>query len=167
MYYQTNQRRQVRQVVGLAAFLTTSTILGAAVGGVAASDAKKASAAHPVHRSGARAAMVFPQFVCGYRTPAEWIEGLRAAVARGEIRDPTMRAIPPIARGRARTALAGPPCLSSAHIFPFVDTNQLLLTDFSNGELIDLLTTGSPCSVLASNGQFVCQRTASLDYMLA
>ena len=151
MHYQTKQRRELRQVPGLAAFLATSIFFGAAVGGVAAADAKKSSAAHSFHRSAAQAATAFPRFECGYRAPTEWIEELRAAVARGEIPDPTMRAIPPISRGGPRTALPGPPCLSSAHIFPFEDANQLLLTDFSSGQLVDLMTTAAN-ALLATHG---------------
>ena len=60
---------------------------------------------------------------CGYRSPAEWLAEVRAAVARGEIADPLDREIPRIA---PRPVNAGPvdptPCLTVNHLFLFEDT---------------------------------------------
>lgn len=48
--------------------------------------------------------------------------------------------MPSIQPGKPRTASSELPCLTPEHIFTFEDTDQLLLTNFSNGELIDLMT---------------------------
>jgi hypothetical protein len=77
---------------------------------------------------------------CGYRSPAAWLAEIRSAVARGEIADPLDHEIPPIA---PRPANAGPvdptPCLTVDHFFLFEDTDQVLVSDFSDGELIAVL----------------------------
>ncbi len=81
------------------------------------------------------------QLECGYRPSADWLAEVRRAVARGEIPDPATRSIPPIQPGSPRTVPTELPCLTPEHIFAFEDTDQLLLTNFSNGELIDLMVT--------------------------
>ncbi|MHC4066989.1 MAG: IPTL-CTERM sorting domain-containing protein [Planctomycetota bacterium] len=90
-------------------------------------------------------------FECGYRPPQRWLEEVRTAVARGEISDPARRVIPPIRPGQPRTGSGIMPCLSPAHIFPFEDTNQILLTDFSTGQLIDLMVTAAN-DLMATHG---------------
>jgi hypothetical protein len=94
---------------------------------------------------------MFQKFECGYRSPQYWLDEVRAAVARGEIADPVTRAITPIRRGQPRTGLGALPCLSPAHIFPFEDTNQILLTDFSTGQLIDLMASAAN-ELMAAHG---------------
>ena len=98
-----------------------------------------------------------PRFECGYRSPAAWMDDVRSAVARGEIADPTTREIPPIAAGVPRGGPTGSVCLSPAHIFPFEDGNGLLLTDFSDGQLIDLMVTAANdvMSVHGDNFDFI------------
>lgn len=85
----------------------------------------------------------YPVFDCGYRSPSEWLAEVSAAVSRGEILDPAERRIPQIAPRRPSTAEAGTTCLSPAQIFPFEDSSQLLLTDFSSGELIDFMVSAA------------------------
>lgn len=79
------------------------------------------------------------QFECAYRSPQYWLDEIHAAVARGEIADPATRVISPGLLGRPRTRSATLPCLSPAHVFPFEDTDEILLSDYSTGQLIDLL----------------------------
>ena len=101
--------------------------------------------------TGGGAAAQPAHFDCGYRSPADWLEELRSAVARGEITDPAARVIPPIVLGHARAGFDAQPCLSPAHIFTFADSAQLLLTNFSNGQLIDLMTEAAN-TLLATHG---------------
>ncbi|MCH8251497.1 MAG: hypothetical protein IID36_03485, partial [Planctomycetes bacterium] len=98
-----------------------------------------------------------PRFECGYRSPAAWMDAVRSAVARGEIADPTTREIPPIAAGVRRGGPSGSVCLSRGHIFPFEDSQGLLLTDFSDGELVDLMVTAANdlMSVHGDNFDFI------------
>jgi hypothetical protein len=86
---------------------------------------------------------------CGYRAPPVWIDAVRKSVARGEIADPSKRQLPALPTARATGPgssddIAGTvdptPCLGPNHVFSFEDTNGLLLTDFSDGELIALMT---------------------------
>ena len=90
-------------------------------------------------------------FECGYHSPKEWLDELGAAVARGEIPDRATRVISPIQRGQPRTGSGIMPCLSPAHIFPFEDTNQLLLTDYSTGQLLDLMVSAAN-DLMAAHG---------------
>jgi hypothetical protein len=83
------------------------------------------------------------QFRCGYLSPQQWLEDVRAAVARGEIIDPATRLIPPIRAGRPRTGPGATLDLLPEQVFPFEDTDQLLLSDFSNGQLIDLMASAA------------------------
>jgi hypothetical protein len=90
---------------------------------------------------------------CGYRSPREWNEAIRAAVARGEIRDPATRELPelPVTKAHAPAALSSSGCLSSAHVFPFEDQNQVLLTNFSDAQLVDLMIDAAN-ALLAAHG---------------
>ncbi|MCH7527595.1 MAG: hypothetical protein IID39_09170, partial [Planctomycetes bacterium] len=128
-----------------------SALLGAGVQAQDVSKGNDAVTADPVNRSVDQPANDFSDFDCAYRTPGEWLAEVRAAVARGEIPDPATRPIPPIAPGKPRARLGETPCLSGAHIFPFEDTKQILLTNFSNGELIDLMVTAAN-DLLATHG---------------
>src|SRR5262245_45048572 len=93
-------------------------------------------------------------FDCGYHPPAEWLAGLQAAVAAGQIDDPALRipfipAAPDTAgRGEPR---GGDPCLSSAHIFPYEDSAGLLLTDFTDVQLV-LFMAQAANALLAVHG---------------
>ena len=106
----------------------------------------------PIHPSGAA-----PEFQCGYRSPAHWLAEIEAAVTRGEIADPASRHIPPIAPGRGPAGPDEMPCLSPAQIYLFEDTYSILLSDFSEGELIDLMVTAANdlLSVHGDNFDFV------------
>ncbi len=158
------RHRQVTTVVAVAA------ILGIAVAALSAADRgpePSARANLPEPRDSSRAdtgnrppepaATESPTFRCGYRAPAEWLADLRAAVDRGEIPDPTTRRIPPIRPGRPRSEPRGTPCLTPQHIFAFEDTDQLLLTDFSGGALVELMVTAANdlLSVHGDNYDFV------------
>ena len=83
------------------------------------------------------------QLDCGFRPSEYWMQQLRDAVARGEIDDPLTRPIPVVAPGNARMAAGNQLCLTTDHIFPFEDTDGLLLTGFSTGQLIDLMVVAA------------------------
>ncbi len=90
-------------------------------------------------------------FDCGYRSPAQWMADVAAATRRGEIPDPSSRAVPPIPAVRK---LAGPPvapCLSPAHIFPFEDSDQVLLANYSNAQIVNLMVEAAN-SLMAVHG---------------
>ncbi|MHC4413949.1 MAG: hypothetical protein ACYS0G_01560 [Planctomycetota bacterium] len=74
--------------------------------------------------------------------PVQWLAEIREAVERGEIADPRLRRRPVLPPPQPRL---GPPapCLTPEHVFPFEDTNRILLTDFSVGQFIDLMTTAA------------------------
>ncbi len=68
----------------------------------------------------------------------DWPGELQDAIEKGEIADPAARVRPRVA-SRPRRAPAGEAaCFSEAHIFPFEDSESLLLTDFSTPEFLDL-----------------------------
>ncbi len=92
-----------------------------------------------------------PPFDCGYRSPAHWLAEFRAAVARGEVADPTraIAAIPAAPPARKAAGAVTLPCLSAAHVFPFEDTDQLLLTNFSDGELLGIMADAANAMIAA------------------
>ena len=92
-----------------------------------------------------------PPFDCGFRSPQEWLNAFVAGVARGDAPDPSTRDLPPVAP-RSTSAVSGaPPCLSNAHVFPFEDTNQVLLTNYSVCQLINLMSNATN-AVLTTHG---------------
>lgn len=103
------------------------------------------------HEIAVRPSPTIPSFECGYHSPKQWLDELGAAVARGEIPDRATRVISPIQQGQPRTGSGIMPCLSPAHIFPFEDTNQILLTDYSTGQLLDLMVSAAN-DLMAAHG---------------
>jgi len=92
-------------------------------------------------------------FDCGFMSSGQVLRALRSGAARQEYSDPAGRAIPAIPeRPRAgRAGGGGFPCLNSAHIFQFEDTNFLLQTNFSTGALLNLMTDAAN-AVMATHG---------------
>ena len=91
-----------------------------------------------------------------YLSPARWRSALREATARGEIADPFERVLPriPFVAPEPLDPLAThpvPPCISSASLHLFEDTNQVLLSSFSDGELFDLMTQAAN-DLIATHG---------------
>ena len=72
-------------------------------------------------------------FDCAYRSPEAWQAELRAAVERGEIPDPRTRPLPAILRSHGGGAESSQLCVARTQLFAYEDTDQLLLTDFSDG----------------------------------
>ena len=97
------------------------------------------------------AAFVPSEFECGTASPGEWLAEFRAAVARGEVRDPTSRPLPIVAPGRTRAATVEDCGLSREQVFAFEDTDGLLLTNYSTGQLLALMTEAAN-AVLAAHG---------------
>ena len=106
-----------------------------------------------IHPQAARMA----ELDCGYRAPPDWVAAVREAVERREIPDPSRRKLPALPRVPAKHAdrssgIAGPaPCLGPNQLFPFEDTADLLLTDFSDGQLVAFMTEAMN-ALLASRG---------------
>ena len=76
---------------------------------------------------------------CGYREPPVWQQALDEAVHRGEVPWPRAPRLPAAAKALP-PAPDLPQCLTPAQIFPFEDSEQLLLAGFSDGQLSDLMT---------------------------
>ncbi|MFQ5494480.1 MAG: hypothetical protein ACE5EX_03785, partial [Phycisphaerae bacterium] len=115
-----------------------------------------ASAKNPVAAAPVKT-LVSPitEYDCGHRSPEEWLKDVREAVARGEILDPRTRRIPPIAPAVQRQG--SPTCIptpTTADIFPFEDTNSLLLTNFSNGQLFNLMSQAGNALLAAQGDNF-------------
>ena len=107
-----------------------------------------------------------PRFDCGFQSSQDWLRDVRAAVERGEISDPRTRPIPAIPpAAQASVGVGEMPCISPAHIFPYEDSAGLLLTSFSNGELLTLMAISdlNALSVLVPRRMLVTQ--AALDAM--
>ena len=98
---------------------------------------------------GAGAAGGSDAFECGLldTSPA----AMRAAVARGEISDPRARALPELPPQRVRAGGVVAPCLTPQQIFPFEDTDQILLTNFTVAQLVDILVQATN-AMLAAHG---------------
>jgi hypothetical protein len=96
---------------------------------------------------------------CGYRPPTEWLEEIRESVARGEIADPALRPLPALpsvstsggSSGSASSVVDPNPCLGPNQLFLYEDTNQVLLSNFSGGQLIDLMTQAAN-ALLSAHG---------------
>jgi hypothetical protein len=91
---------------------------------------------------------------CGYRSPAEALTAIRAAVEAGEIADPTARPLPDVRPRRAEsTALRGGvvPMVTPDDLFFFEDTTRLLTTPFSDGQLFHFMADATN-DVLARHG---------------
>jgi hypothetical protein len=90
-------------------------------------------------------------FDCGYRSAQEWLDAFRVGVARGDVPDPSTRDLPRVAPRSTSAVSAAPPCLSNAHVFPFEDTNGVLLTNYSVCQLINLMANATN-AVLTTHG---------------
>jgi len=91
------------------------------------------------------------RFDCGARSSMSWLEAVRVAVARGEIADPESREIPLIPPGPGRSGSGSPPCLAPTQILPYEDRDQILLSDYSPGQLIDLMVSAAN-ELMATHG---------------
>ncbi len=92
-----------------------------------------------------------PQFHCGHRSASWWLEEFRRGVENGEIPDPATRSIPDLPPPQETLGGSATPCLTPAQVFAFEDTNQVLLTDFTIPQLIDLLVEAAN-ALLAAHG---------------
>lgn len=89
--------------------------------------------------------LVRPAESCGYQSPEEALEAIRRAVAAGQILDPSKRPLPAVAPRVARPGLrgGGVPTVTPSDIFPFEDSASLLTTNFSDGQLFNLMAQAS------------------------
>lgn len=80
------------------------------------------------------------KFECGCAPPSQWKAALRLGIERGEIADPARRPLPELSPRRPLRHPEMAPVLTRAQVFPYEDTNQVLLTDFSDAQLLELMT---------------------------
>ena len=91
-------------------------------------------------------------FVCGTRPAHEYLEAFNAAVARGEIPDPKLKSL----------TAGNPPSIGSLYtdtltgldLWLYPDVNNLLVSDFSDGALFNLMTQASNDLMTAHGDQF-------------
>ncbi len=83
-----------------------------------------------------------PHFECGFKGSEYWIQEIQRAVAAGVIPDPSQRTLPELPPGRPMQAGSGD-CLSPDQIFPYEDSAGLLLTNYQNAELFNLMVTAA------------------------
>ncbi len=79
------------------------------------------------------------QLDCGFQPPEYWLAEIQKAVARGEIDDPARRPLPEVRPREVWQAVGGPPCLAIEHVFAYEDSNSVLVTNFSDGQLFSLM----------------------------
>jgi|GEM_PF-6135599 len=129
--------RWVRAGLGALAILAVVAPIGADGG----SSDPRAPAADSITLPAGTAVAYPPGFHCAYRPAEEWLAGFRAAVDRREIPDPQTRSIPSIPQrvpsGRQTRSL------TTADLYPFEDTDQLLLTDWTLEQIMDLMVTAA------------------------
>lgn len=97
---------------------------------------------------------------CDYQSPERVQAALQAAVAAGEIPDPTQKVLPPViprSQRRGMVAGAGVPTVTPDDIFFFEDTAGLLATNFSDGQLFNLMAdaTNAVLTEMGDNFDFV------------
>ncbi len=102
-------------------------------------------------RSAALPSAFSPELDCGYHSPEKWQAERRAAVERGEIAYPAGRAIPKVAPRRQPATTDPEPCLTGGQIFLYEDTDEILLTSLSFGQLEDLMTEAAN-ALIATHG---------------
>ncbi len=90
------------------------------------------------------------EFDCGFRGPDFWLDAIRQGVARGEIPDPRARVLPQLPPPPAQPGQPAQ-CLTREHIFPFEDSAGILLTDYSNAQLSNLMVEAAN-SLLSTHG---------------
>ena len=97
------------------------------------------------------------QFDCGFKPTEYWLAEIQKAVARGEIDDPARRPLPEVRPREVWQAAAGAPCLTIEQIYTYEDSNQVLVTNFSDGELFNLMADAANevMSVHGDNFDFV------------
>lgn len=100
---------------------------------------------------------VSAQLDCGYQSPEMVQAAIRAAVEAGEIADPLAQPLPQVA---GRTVFGGHlrgggvPTVTTADITPFEDSASLLLTNFSDGELLGLMAQATNDVIAAEGDNF-------------
>jgi len=89
----------------------------------------------------------------GYWAPSSYREAIRRDVAAGRIQDPRLKLTQPVRRG-TRAAAATTGCIDASHLFLFEDTAQLLLTNFSDGQLLGLMADAANALIAQEGDQY-------------
>ncbi|MEE8169405.1 MAG: hypothetical protein V3T70_02545 [Phycisphaerae bacterium] len=93
-------------------------------------------------------------FDCGFMTTEEMLAELYAGVARGEVPDPSTKLginVAPRRAGGFQVRGGGVPTVTTSDIFPFEDSASVLITNFSDAQLIDLMADATN-ALLATHG---------------
>lgn len=94
-------------------------------------------------------------FDCGYRSPEYWQAAIAGAVASGEIPDPRNQVVPQVApRTHAQGASDCVPSPTTADLFLFVDSTRVLRTNFSDGQLFNLMSQAANALVAEHGDNF-------------
>jgi len=95
------------------------------------------------------------QYNCGYQSPEKSRRAIQDAVARGEIADPTIALLPP--SGQVANSPVGGICVPDAtrdDIFRYEDSAGVLLTNFSDGQLFNLMSNASNALISSEGDNF-------------
>ncbi|MEW5873762.1 MAG: PKD domain-containing protein [Candidatus Zixiibacteriota bacterium] len=87
---------------------------------------------------------------CGYKPPEVFLQEFRDAIDRGEISDPALRSIPAVAP-RIEVGAVTPGPLGPGDLFLYEDTNEILRTNFSGGQLNALMVSAAN-ALMAEHG---------------
>lgn len=94
-------------------------------------------------------------FDCGYRSSEHWLTAIAESVARGEIPDPKNKPIVRVApRAIAQGSSECVPTPTTADLFPFADSASVLRTNFSDGQLFNLMSQGANALVAEHGDNF-------------
>lgn len=87
---------------------------------------------------------------CGYLSLEEFLQEFHDAIDRGEITDPATKSLPPIAP-RMEVGALSPGPLGPGDIFPYEDTQGILRTNYSGGQLSALMVAAAN-ALMAEHG---------------
>ena len=105
----------------------------------------RAGESHPLH-----------EFDCGLQTREQWLPALKVARAKGQVPSAAemARANPARSPEGSATGSVLTTCLSPNMIFPYEDTNALLTTNFSLGQLTSLMTEAANALISTHGDRF-------------
>ncbi len=93
---------------------------------------------------------------CGFRPAERWLQDYLDDIASGRITSPAYLTKPATVRSNRTHADLAPyeTKLTSAQIFPYEDSASLLLTDFSGGQLLNLMTQAANALIATRGDNF-------------
>ena len=92
---------------------------------------------------------------CGTKSREEWRAAFAAGVAAGTIADPSTKTLPEVTSQPRPLNVTGPvPTVTCKDIFAFEDTDGVLLTDYTDCEIADLMVDASNALMTAHGDNF-------------